>query len=67
MDNLVGVLAMSTFGIVFVVVGFVYLRSLRSGRNMDAAKNILEGGSSAHTAVRGGNTPDHLKGVKDIK
>ncbi len=67
MDNLVGVLAISTFGIVLLIVGFVYLRSLRSGRNMDAAKNIVEGGSSAHTAVRGGNTPDHLKGLNDIK
>lgn len=67
MDNLVGLLAMSTFGIVFLVVGFVYLRSLRSGRNMDAAKNILAGGSSAHTAVRGGSTPDHLKGVGEIR
>lgn len=62
MDNMVGVLAIATFGIVIVVVGFFYLRSLREGRNMDAAKNVLrEDGSSAHTAVRGGRTPEHLK------
>ena len=38
MDNLVGALAIATLGIVILVVGFVYLRSLRSGRNMDAAR-----------------------------
>lgn len=63
MDNLIGVLAIATLGIVVVGVGFFYIRSLRSGRNMDAAKNILEDGSSAHTAVRGGSTPEHLKGA----
>ena len=28
---------------------------------MDAAKNLAEDGSSAHTAVRGGSTPAHLE------
>lgn len=60
-----GVLAMGTLGIVVLIVGFVYLRSLREGRNMDAAKNLAEGGSSAHTAVRGGSTPAHLKDAKE--
>ena len=67
MDSMVGILAMATLGIVVLVVGFVYLRSLRSGRNMDAAKNLVEGGSSAHTAVRGGSTPEHLKGAKETR
>ena len=64
MDNLVGVLAIATLGLVVVIVGFVYLRSLRSGRNKDAAMNLMEGGSSAHTAVRGGSTPEHLEDVR---
>ena len=60
-----GVLAMGTLGLVVLIVGFVYLRSLRSGRNSDALKNIAEGGSSSHTAVRGGSVPAHLKGAKE--
>ncbi len=56
-----GVLALGTLALVVLIVGFVYLRSLRSGRNMDAAKNLAEDGSSAHTAVRGGSTPAHLE------
>lgn len=62
-----GVLALGTLAIVVLIVGFVYLRSLREGRNMDAAKNITEGGSSAHTAVRGGSTPEHLKDAKETR
>ena len=62
MSGIVGILAFTTLGIVLVGVGFFYLRSLREGRNMDAAKNVFsEDGSSATTAVRGGKTPDHLK------
>ena len=61
-DSLVGLLAMFTLLAAVVIVAFVFIRSLRSGKNMDAAKNALvEDGSSAHTAVRGGNTPDHMK------
>ena len=53
MDHMVGALAIFTLGIAIIVVGLFYLRSLREGRNMDAAKNVLkEDGSSAHTAVR---------------
>ena len=59
--SLIGALAIFTLGIVIVVVGLGYLRSLKSPRNKDAAMNLAEDGSSAHTAVRGGSTPDHLK------
>ena len=60
--NLVGALAIFTLGIVVVIVGVGYLRSLKSPRNKDAAMNsLVEDGSSAHTAVRGGATPEHLK------
>ena len=62
-----GVLAMGTLALVVLIVGFVYLRSLRSGRNRDAAMNLAEGGSSAHTAVRGGRTPEHLKDAKETQ
>ena len=67
MDSLVGMLAIATLAGVILIVGFVYLRSLRSGRNMDAAKNLAEGGSSAHTAVRGGSTPEHLKDAPETR
>ncbi len=61
-DSLVGLLAMFTLLAAILVVLFVFLRSLRSSKNMDAAKNTLvEDGSSAHTAVRGGSTPEHMK------
>ena len=59
--SLIGALAIFTLGIVIVVVGLGYLRSLKSPRNKDAAANLMGDGSSAHTAVRGGSTPDHLK------
>ena len=36
---------------------------MRDKKHRDTAKNVLvEDGSSAHTAVRGGSTPEHLKG-----
>ncbi len=35
---------------------------LRGKENRDSAKSVIEGDSSAHTAVRGGSTPEHLKG-----
>ena len=60
-----GALAMGTLGLVVLIVGIVYLRSLKDGRNKDALMNIAEGGSSAHTAVRGGHTPEHLKDAKE--
>ena len=58
--SLIGALAIFTLGVVIVLVG-VGLRSLKSPRNKDAAMNLMEDGSSAHTAVRGGSAPDHLK------
>ena len=62
MGGIVGILAFTTLGIVVVGVAVSYLRSLRDGRNREAAKNVLvEDGSSATTAVRGGPAPDHLK------
>ena len=60
--SLIGLLALITiilFGM-FAVVHF--MRNLRDPRNKHAAKNSLaEDGSSAHTAVRGGRTPEHLE------
>ena len=36
---------------------------LRDKKNRDSAKAaLIEDDSSAHTAVRGGSTPEHLKG-----
>lgn len=67
MDNLIGVLAIATLGLAIIIVGFFYLRSLKSGRNKDAAVNLAEGGSSAHTAVRGGSTPEHLKDASETR
>ena len=66
-ESNLGVLALGTLGLVVLIVGFIYVRSLRSGRNMDAAKNLTEDGSSAHTAVRGGSTPEHLKDAKETR
>ena len=61
-DSFIGALAIFTLGAVIVIVGVLYLRSLKSPRNKDAAMNALvEDGSSAHTAVRGGSTPEHLR------
>lgn len=62
MDGIVGILAFTTLGLVVLGVAFFYIRSLRESRNSDAAKNVfVEDGSSATTAVRGKETPDHLK------
>ena len=61
MEWLVGLLAIITIGIVGVFALLHFMKQLRDPRNKDAAKNALsEDGSSAHTAVRGGSTPDHL-------
>ena len=62
MEWLVGALAIVTLGIVIVFAAAHFIRQLRDPRNNDAATNTLvEDGSSAHTAVRGGNAPEHLK------
>lgn len=61
-DVLIGALAILTIGGVGILA-FVHFGSMmREKRNRDHAKNVLvEDGSSAHTAVRGGSTPEHLK------
>lgn len=58
---MVGVLALFTLLIAVIVVGGVYLRSLSNPKNRNAEKVVSKDESSAHTAVRGGNAPDHLK------
>ncbi|VVB44543.1 protein of unknown function [Beijerinckiaceae bacterium RH AL1] len=62
MEWLVGLLAIITL---LIVIGFAvthFAKQMREPRNRDAARNTLrEDGSSAHTAVRGGETPEHLK------
>ena len=61
MDSLVGVLALATLGLAVLIVGVFYLRSLKSQDNRNAAKVVMKDESSAHTAVRGGSTPEHLR------
>ena len=62
MEWLVPALAFGTIGMVLIFAALHFTKQLRNPRNKDAAKNTLtEDGSSAHTAVRGGSTPDHLK------
>ena len=62
MGSLVGLLAIVTIGLVGIFAVLHFTKQLRDPRNKDAAKNVLtEDGSSAHTAVRGGSKPDHLK------
>ena len=62
MEWLVGALAFVTLGIIIIFAVVHFTRQLRDPRNKDAAKNALvEDGSSAHTAVRGSHTPEHLK------
>ena len=47
-----------------LVISFLHFGAhLRDKKNRDSAKAALvEDDSSAHTAVRGGSTPEHLKG-----
>ncbi len=60
--SLIGLLAIVTIGLVGIFAVVHFIRNLRDPRNKDAAKNSLtEDGSSAHTAVRGGRTPEHLE------
>ena len=60
---LLGILAFMTIGGV-VVLAIVHFGSMmRDKKNRDHAMNaIVEDGSSAHTAVRGGSKPEHMKG-----
>ncbi len=58
-----GVLAFMTIGGVIAISVLHFGSLMREKKNRDHAKNVLvEDGSSAHTAVRGGSTPEHLKG-----
>lgn len=60
---LLGALALFTIGGVIVLAVVHFGSMMREKRNRDHAMNVLvEDGSSAHTAVRGGSTPEHLKG-----
>ena len=60
---IIGALAFITIGMVIIVSVVHFGSHLRDKKNRDSAKNaILEDGSSAHTAVRGGSTPEHMKG-----
>lgn len=62
-DYLLGALAFLTIGGVIVLSIVHFGTMMKEKRNRDHAMNALvEDGSSAHTAVRGGSTPEHLKG-----
>lgn len=62
-DILIGALAVITIGGVIVLSVVHFGSMMREKKHRDHAKNVLlEDGSSAHTAVRGGSTPEHLKG-----
>lgn len=62
-NYLIGALAFMTIGGLIVISIIHFGSHLRDKRNRDSAKNaLIEDGSSAHTAVRGGSTPEHLKG-----
>ncbi len=61
------ILALMTFTIggLLVISVLHFGWHLTDKKNRDAAKAALIGDdSSAHTAVRGGSTPEHLKGSK---
>jgi hypothetical protein len=47
-----------------IVLSIVHFGTMmRDKKNRDHATNVLlEDGSSAHTAVRGGRTPEHMQG-----
>ena len=60
---LLGILAFMTIGGVMVLAIVHFGSMMRDKKNRDHAMNsIVEDGSSAHTAVRGGRTPEHMKG-----
>ena len=62
-NYLIGALAMMTIGGLLVISVLHFGWMMKDKKLRDTAKNaILEDGSSAHTAVRGGATPEHLKG-----
>ena len=60
---IIGALAFMTIGFVAIIAIVHFGSHLRDKKNRDSAMNALvEDGSSAHTAVRGGRTPEHMKG-----
>jgi hypothetical protein len=60
---LLGILAFMTIGGVIVLSIVHFGTMMRDKKNRDHATNVLlEDGSSAHTAVRGGRTPEHMQG-----
>ncbi len=60
---IIGALAFMTIGFVGIIAVVHFGSHLRDKKNRDSAMNaIVEDGSSAHTAVRGGSTPEHMKG-----
>ena len=60
---IIGALAFITIGLVGIIAIVHFGSHLRDKKNRDAAKNaLIEDGSSATTAVRGGRTPEHMKG-----
>ena len=61
MDAAVGALALFTFGAVLIIGMYLFLRHNRDPKNLAATKAVAGGDSSAHTAVRGSSTPDHMK------
>ena len=62
-DYIIGVLAFMTIGGLLVISVLHFGAHLRDPKNRDSAKAALvDDDSSAHTAVRGGSTPEHLKG-----
>ena len=61
-DYIIGVLAFMTIGGLLVIAVLHFGAHLRDPKNRDSAKAALvDDDSSAHTAVRGGATPEHLK------
>ena len=62
-DYLILALLIMTIGGLLVISTFHFGWHLRDKKNRDAAKSaLIDDDSSAHTAVRGGSTPEHLKG-----
>ena len=62
-DYIIGVLAFVTIGGLIVIAVLHFGSHLRDPKNRASAKAaIIDDESSAHTAVRGGPAPDHLKG-----
>ena len=62
-NYLILALLVMTIGGLLVISVIHFGWHLRDKRNRDAAKSaLIEDDSSAHTAVRGGSTPEHLKG-----